>query len=78
MENEKEVTGIERAIVAAGGQRKLADALGVTQQAVSGWLISGYVPLDRAREIETQFGVNRMALINPRIADLVDTPSVEG
>jgi len=64
--------GVELAIEAAGGQVKLAEALGVTQQAVSTWLQRGFVPLKRVVEIETLFGVPRARLINPRFADLVD------
>lgn len=64
-------TGIAQAIVAAGGQIALAEALGVSQQAVSSWSTAGYVPLARAREIEQLFGTPRAQLINPRIAAVV-------
>lgn len=67
-------TGIEIAIEAAGGQVKMAEALGVTQQAVSIWLQRGFAPLKRLVEIEAMFGVPRSKLINPRFADLVDLP----
>jgi hypothetical protein len=71
-------TGIEQAIDVAGGQVKLAEALGVTQQAVSIWLQRGFAPLKRIVEIETLFGVPRSRLINPRFADLVDLPTEGG
>ena len=66
--------GVSQAIQAAGSQRKLADLLGVSQQAISIWLDQGWVPLRRAQEIETSLGIPRSSLINPRIADLVDLP----
>lgn len=67
-----EVNGVKMAADAAGSQRNLAKALGVTEQAVHNWISRGWVPLRRALEIETQFGVDRVLLINPRIKDLVN------
>lgn len=67
-----EINGVKQAAQAAGSQAKLARALGVTEQAVHNWVARGWVPLRRALEIETQFGVDRVALINPRIKDLVN------
>lgn len=69
-------TGVLDAVMAAGSQEKLAEKLGVTQQAVSKWLRRGYVPLKRAPEIEAQYGVPRARLINPRVLDLVDVAEV--
>lgn len=37
-------TGIERAVAAAGSQRKLARLVGVTTTAVQLWIRQGYVP----------------------------------
>jgi hypothetical protein len=65
-------TGIADAVEAAGSQKKLGDALGVTQQSVSLWLKNGYVPNEHIVSIEAQFGVPRAKLIDPRIASLVD------
>jgi DNA-binding transcriptional regulator YdaS (Cro superfamily) len=67
-------TGIADALTKAGNQEKLADQLGVSQQAVSIWLRRGWVPVRRALEIEAQFGIPRSRLISPRLADLVDLP----
>jgi len=72
MSNNK--TGIHEAVILAGGQVKLASALGVTQQFISASLRRGYVPPRRALEIEVQFGIPRRRLISPRLASLVDLP----
>lgn len=71
MEKHK-MNGVDRAIKKAGSQGKLADRLGVSQQVISKWKRRGYVPLIRAVEIETQYGIKRTQLINPRIADMAD------
>ncbi|WP_442951832.1 Cro/CI family transcriptional regulator [Oryzomicrobium sp.] len=68
------MSGIKQAIESAGGQVALAEALGVSQQAISGWLLRGYVPTGRVVEIETLYGVPRARLINPRFLALVDLP----
>lgn len=72
MNNQSE-RGIDRAIAAAGSQTRLADRLGCTQQAVSSWQRRGWVPLLRGIEIESIYGIDRRGLINPRIAELVET-----
>ena len=65
-------TGIQRAVTLAGSQFQLAEVIGVTQQAISLWLARGWVPAERAREIEMVFGVPRLELINPKILDMLD------
>lgn len=69
-----EQTGIAEAVKAAGGQVKLANKLGVTQQAISKWEARGWVPVRRALEIEAQYGIHRHRLLDPRLKDLVDLP----
>lgn len=69
-----EATGIGKAIAAAGGQAKLAEVLGVSQQFVSVCYKRGWVPMDRAVEIEAQFGISRRELLNPRLASLLEEP----
>lgn len=77
MEHENTDNAVAAAIKTAGSQIALAEALGVSQQAVSSWLAMGYVPLERAREIEAMYGIPRAQLINPRIAGLMDlSPAV--
>lgn len=68
-------SGITQAITTAGSQLKLAGALGVTQQAVSEWVRQGYVPPNRATEIEMQFGVPRTTLLSPKLRAMFDTGS---
>ena len=67
----KKPSGITAACAAAGNQARLAEDLGVTQQAVSAWVRQGWVPLHRAKEIEARYGVPRSKTMNPRVADLV-------
>ena len=69
IEDVKQVlTGIEKAIIAAKGQKNLADELGVSQQYISQVKEIGYVSPLRAQEIECIYGVDRVELINPKIA----------
>jgi hypothetical protein len=63
------MTGMEKAIKAAGGQVALAEQLGVSQQAISLWKRRGYAPISRLTEIECQYGVRSLELINPRIIE---------
>lgn len=44
-------SAIERACDAIGGQAKLADAIGVTPQAVNQWVSRKVVPVERVKEI---------------------------
>jgi predicted transcriptional regulator len=57
---------IARAITLAGGQVKLAALLGVTQQAVSGWLNGArWMPVRHAQVIHERLGVPAANLVNP-------------
>jgi DNA-binding transcriptional regulator YdaS (Cro superfamily) len=64
--------GVADALAQAGNQAAMAHQLGVSQQAISVWLRRGWVPVRRALEIETHYGIPRARLISPRLADLVD------
>lgn len=66
-------SGVDQAIKQAGGQVALAKHLGVSQQAISLWRRQGWVPLKRINEIEAQFGIPRIELVNPTILDMVST-----
>lgn len=61
------ITTVDLAVEKAGGATALARALGVTPQSVWDWLVKGYVPLARAKEIEMQFGIPRNDLVSPKV-----------
>ena len=61
--------GIDRAIMQAGGQRKLAERLGITQQTISYWRKKGGVPIHRVAEVEALTGVERDQLLTARVLD---------
>lgn len=63
---EQSTTGIADVIISAGGQGCLARRIGVSQQAVSGWVKRGWVPTTHIVKIEEMFGVSRARLINPK------------
>jgi len=67
---EIEMTGIQRAIDMAGGANPLAAKLGVSHQAVYVWLRKGWVPAQRALEIEKLFDIPRADLFKPELAAL--------
>jgi len=46
------MNGLERAIEIVGTQAALANALGVTAQAVNQWVSKGRIPAERVLEIE--------------------------
>lgn len=54
---------LERAIELAGSQRSLARALGISQQAVSGWIRRGSaLPPEYVLAVEALTGISRHAL----------------
>ena len=58
---------IALAIKAAGSQQNLASILGVTQQAVSGWLNGArWMPVCHAQVVESRYGVPAASLVNPK------------
>lgn len=65
--------GIDDAIKAVGTQEKMAEMVGVSQQAVSKWVAQGYVPTDRVVEVEQLTGVARARLVKPALVDLLQT-----
>jgi DNA-binding transcriptional regulator YdaS (Cro superfamily) len=69
--DEAQERGIAAAVRKAGGVTQLAHLLGVSHQVVSRWLQRGYVPYRRVLEIEAQLGIDRQALIAPRLRDLM-------
>jgi DNA-binding transcriptional regulator YdaS (Cro superfamily) len=67
---EIEMTGIQKAIDIVGGANALAAKLGVSHQAVYVWLRKGWVPAQRAIEIEKLFDIPRVELFKPELAAL--------
>ena len=53
-----------------GSQTAMAEALGVTPQAVSLWFAKGHAPLERARYISDATGIPAIQLVDPRIAQI--------
>lgn len=64
-------SGMTRAVLAAGSQGKLAELLGVSQQAISKWEARGWVPLARARQIAAAFPIPLKDLLDPDTAELI-------
>ncbi len=50
-----------------GSQQVLADALGVSQAAVSKWVIRGWLPVDRAIQVEKLYGIPPSATSDPKL-----------
>lgn len=71
------IPGIFKAVKAAGSQTALADAMGVTQQAINKWVKKGWVPVDRAIEIEGIYGIPRRELVSQKLRDLLEPPCFE-
>jgi len=69
------LSGIEKAIEAAGGPAALARKLGVTHQFVYQCRKRGWVPPVRAVEIEALYGIPRRELVSLRLLHLVDVPT---
>ena len=71
------MSGIETAIAKAGGRRAFADSLSppVTVQAVCQWVRRGWVPPQRALEIEDRYDVDRAYLVKPSLVALVGQPT---
>lgn len=70
------MTGIEVAIAKAGTRRAFAQSLSptVTVQALCQWVRRGWVPPQRALEIERLYGVDRAYLVKPDLVALVGEP----
>lgn len=51
----------------AGGVPALARELGVTSAAVREWRKLGYVPPQRAQQIEITYGIERASLVSPKV-----------
>ena len=72
----KKQSGIERAIEAAGGMRALSRQLGVSLQSVQNYKRRGWCSIQRAIEIEAQYGIPRAELVSPK--DLANADALSG
>lgn len=60
--------GIDEAVYRSEkSQTRLAELLGCTSQSVNQWVRQGWVPLDRAIQIEELYGIPRQRLIEPEL-----------
>lgn len=62
---------VTRAVDGAGGATAVGRALGVTYQAVCEWMKQGYMPAERAKQMELEFGVPRIDLMSPRVRSAI-------
>lgn len=65
------IKGIDIVIDKVGSQTALARELGVLPQAVQKWVMHGYVPLSRVKEIADKYEVDPFSLINPELLTLL-------
>jgi len=65
-------TPLDRAAKLAGSWYKLAQKLNVSHQAVYGWKASGYVPANRALQIEIAFGIPARELVRPALLEIAE------
>ena len=68
------MTGIKQATEVAGGACALAHALGVTHQAVYTWAKRGWVPMQRALQIEHMYNIPRTELLKPELVAVFIKP----
>lgn len=58
---------VSDAVKKAGGVPALAKELGVTTSAIREWVKFGYVPVQRAQQIELMYGIPRAELVSPKM-----------
>lgn len=65
-------SGIQQACDKLGGQISLAEALGVSQQAVSRWVRQGFAPTERVPRIAELADLPKRDLCDPSLVDLIN------
>lgn len=60
------------AVEAAGSISALSRKLNVSHQVANRWIKRGYVPLQRARQISTIYGLPMRELVAPALRELID------
>lgn len=66
------MTGIEKAIEAAGGQTALAEMLGCSQQNVAKMKSRGFCPVETAEKIAERYGIPVLELVSPSLRAVVE------
>jgi DNA-binding transcriptional regulator YdaS (Cro superfamily) len=69
MTNQRQLNGINEAVIRAGSQTKLADLLGVKKQTVQSWVTRGYVSKGKIEGIEKLYGIPIERLCNPKFLE---------
>lgn len=64
---EERMTALSDAIQRGGGIIKFAERMGLSHQAVYHWRKRGWVPPQRAAQIEEIFGIERGLLMHPSL-----------
>jgi DNA-binding transcriptional regulator YdaS (Cro superfamily) len=67
-----DLTGLARAVEAAGSITALARKLGVAHQVANRWVHRGYVPAARALEIEVIYGIPARDLVKPSLLEIAN------
>jgi DNA-binding transcriptional regulator YdaS (Cro superfamily) len=62
MKESRVISALSRAVKAAGGQARLAEALGIHQGAVGNWVARKRIPAERVLAVEKLTGVSRHEL----------------
>lgn len=66
---------IELAAQQAGSISALARAVGVSHQVANRWVLAGFAPLKRAKQIGALYGLPIRELVSPKLLDLIDESS---
>ncbi len=69
MATTREPTALDAAVEKAGSISALARLIGVKHQVVNRWVQKGFVPLDRAVQINQEYGIPTRDLVNPRLVN---------
>lgn len=64
-------TEVDLAIDKAGGVPELAQALGVSRQFIGRCRDRGWLPIERAQQIEDLYGISREKLIKPELRQFI-------
>lgn len=70
-----ELKGLALAVEKAGSISALARLVGVAHQVMNRWVQKGFVPLDRAVQINQEYGIPTRELVNPKLVDALFGPN---